>query len=54
MAWEVFSMGSPRYTTIAANNAKNAVARLKNTFESSVYESCVAQHAEVLKRIGLH
>jgi tetratricopeptide (TPR) repeat protein len=54
MAWEVFSIGAPYYATGVVNNAKRTVASLKDTFDSSTYESCVAQYAEALKRIGLH
>jgi tetratricopeptide (TPR) repeat protein len=54
MAWEVFSIGSPYTTTQVVNDAKSAIAALKNGFDVSMYEACLSKHAEALKRIGLH
>ena len=53
MAWEVLATGSPYSATQVVNNAKSTVATLKNAFDLSLYEACVAKHIEALKRIGL-
>ena len=53
LAWEVSVIGSPYDTTRVANYAKSTIAALKDAFDSSIYEACMAQHAEDLKRIGL-
>lgn len=53
MVWKVSVMGYPDSAPIAAHNAKYIITALKNTFDLSIYETCVAKHMEVLKRIGL-
>ena len=53
IAWEVFVIGSPYLTTTTADNAKRTVTTLKNAVDFSMYEACVAKHAEALKRRGL-
>jgi tetratricopeptide (TPR) repeat protein len=52
MARDVAAMVSPSTAAIAEIHAKDTVITLKNAFDLSMYEACVAKHAETLKRIG--
>jgi hypothetical protein len=53
IAWEGFVMESFDNARWAVTSAEKTLVELKKTFESSVYEACLAQHAKELKRIGL-
>jgi tetratricopeptide (TPR) repeat protein len=53
IAWEVFVMGSPYHASRVVDDAKSTIAALKNAFDSSIYEACLARQEEILKRIGL-
>ncbi|MGH8068904.1 MAG: hypothetical protein ACRERE_27465 [Candidatus Entotheonellia bacterium] len=53
MAWEVFVISSPYHATRVVNNAKSTIATLKNSFNSLIYEACMAQKIEALRRMGL-
>jgi len=45
--------GSANFSTGVVNNAKRMIAILKNTFDFSTYEACIAKNGEALKRMGL-
>ena len=53
LAWKVLAVGSPYTAKKAADSAKSTVATLKNAFNLSMYNTCVAKHLEALKHIGL-
>ena len=53
MAWEVLAIDSLDTAKMVVDNAKSAVATLKNTINLAIYETCVAKHVKALKRMGL-
>ena len=50
LAWKVLAVGSPYTAKKAADSAKSTVATLKNAFNLSMYNTCVAKHLEALKQ----
>jgi tetratricopeptide (TPR) repeat protein len=53
MAWKVFSTASPYYVSVTVNALKITLTLLMQPFDRQVYHSCLAQHEDMLKRIGL-
>jgi hypothetical protein len=53
MAWKVFSTASPYYVSVTVNALKITLTLLMQHFDRQVYHSCLAQHEDMLKRIGL-